>query len=506
MLIFATDRIDENMEEETNQESQVRLERRKCITFNLELHKKPYGYPIFLRISEDGQHKRFNTSIKLRRKIDWDSKRQKIKPSEPNYEAWQEVLDDVKERALAIHRSLESTSVSTAEKIIDALRRGPASESFLKFAEKKVEECRQAGRLSSMNKYQQVCRKFTAFMDSRGIDPYSITFKEMDYTFISEFDVFMQNLDNKQYMPHGDKPDSSTPGARKLHPNYIAKILRYTNTIFESAEKAKIIRHEDNPFNTYSIKTVKTDREELSLEEVQKIIGLELRVNSKEWHSRNFFLFAMYCAGIRIGDVLCLRWNNITDNGRLHYQMSKNHKIQDIPLLPPAMEILDMYKTPDAVPDDFIFPYMKGGKYAELWRDVKSIKDFDGLSGEMKLKFKETVSAKESLVNNGLKIIREKCGITKPLSTHIARHTFARLAKDVHTDNSLVQGLLKHSSLSTTEKYMGRFSTDAQDEALRAVFKPLAPDMVRKKELLDELSKLSEEDLEAIVKAHTKNI
>ena len=84
------------MEEETSQDVKVRLERRKGITFNLELHKSPYGYPVFLRVSEGGQHKRLNTSIKLRRKIDWDSKRQKIKPSEPNYEAWQEVLDDVK--------------------------------------------------------------------------------------------------------------------------------------------------------------------------------------------------------------------------------------------------------------------------------------------------------------------------------------------------------------------------------------------------------------------------
>ena len=316
----------------------------------------------------------------------------------------------------------------------------------------------------------------------------------------------MQSLDNKQYMAHNDRPDSVTTGAKKLHPNYIAKILQYMNTVFESAEKAKVIKHEENPFNTYRIKTVKTDREELSLEEVQRIVHLELVKGTGEWHSRNFFLFAMYCAGIRIGDVLCLRWNNITEDNRLHYQMSKNHKIQDLPLIPPAIEILDLYRADGASPDDFIFPYMKTGKYAELWQEVKSIRDFDLLSGDMKLKFKQTVSSKEAHVNNGLRKIRDMAGITKPLSTHIARHTFARLAKEVHTDNSLLQGLMMHSNISTTEKYMGRFSTDARDEALKERFKPLAPEMMRKKELLDRLAKLQVEELEVIVKEHTKNI
>lgn len=494
------------MDAETNNQEGVRIERRKGITFNLEIQKKSNGYPVFLRITENGQHRRYKSTIVLQRKSDWDSKNQRIKPTEQMYESWQKELDGLLQQAREIDRTLKKQGVSSADKIVEELRFGTKSESFLVFAEQKVQECRAAGRLSSMNKYSQVCRKFIAFMESRGRDPYSVTFREIDYTFIAEFDAFMQSLDNKQYMAHNDRPDSVTTGAKKLHPNYIAKILQYMNTVFESAEKAKVIKHEDNPFNTYRIKTVKTDREELSLEEVQRIVHLELVKGTGEWHSRNFFLFAMYCAGIRIGDVLCLRWNNITEDNRLHYQMSKNHKIQDLPLIPPAIEILDLYRADGASPDDFIFPYMKTGKYAELWQEVKSIRDFDLLSGDMKLKFKQTVSSKEAHVNNGLRKIRDMAGITKPLSTHIARHTFARLAKEVHTDNSLLQGLMMHSNISTTEKYMGRFSTDARDEALKEIFKPLAPEMMRKKELLDRLAKLQVEELEVIVKEHTKNI
>lgn len=494
------------MEGDINKQGCVHRERRKTITFNLEIQKKSNGYPVFLRITEDGHHRRYKSTVVLRRKSDWDSKKQAVKATEPLYESWQKELDDLIERAKNIDRELKKAGISSADKIVEELRYGTKSESFLVFAEQKVQECRAAGRLSSMNKYSQVCRKFIAFMESRGREPYGVTFKEIDYSFISAFDAYMQSLDNKQYMAHSERSDSVTAGAKKLHPNYIAKILQYMNTVFESAEKAKIIKHEENPFNSYHIKTVKTDREELSLEEVQRIVHLDLVEGTGEWHSRNFFLFAMYCAGIRIGDVLCLRWNNITEDNRLHYQMSKNHKIQDLPLIPPAIEILNLYRTGDASPNDFIFPYMKAGKYAELWQEVMSIRDFDLLSGDMKLKFKQTVSSKEAHVNNGLRKIRDMAGITKPLSTHIARHTFARLAKEVHTDNSLLQGLMMHSSISTTEKYMGRFSTTARDEALKEIFKPLAPGMLRKKELLDRLAELSVEELERLLQISKQRV
>lgn len=489
-------------EKHTPQEK-IRLERRKRITINLELQKKPHGYPIYLRVTENGQHYRYKSTVELKRKSDWDSKNKKIKPLEPMFEEWQAKLDALYNKADNIRENLEKGGTASADKIIEELRFGAHSESFLVLAEQKVSECRAAGRLSSMNKYAQVCRKFTAFMESRGRDPRKVTFKEIDYNFIAEFDAFLQTLDNKQFMRHGEKPDSVTPGARKLHPNYIAKILQYMNTIFKDAEKAKLIKHGENPFDSFHIKKVETDREELTIDEVLRMAHLDLKPNSREWHSRNFFLFALYCAGVRIGDMLALRWSNITDDNRLHYQMSKNRKIQDIPLLPPAIEILEDYKTDGILPDDYIFPYMKQGKYADQWyNEVKSPRDFDTLPGPKKLLYKQTISQKEALVNAGLKIIRDKLGLTKPLSTHISRHTFGRLAKEVHTDNSLVQGLMKHSRLSTTEKYMGRFSTDAQDEALKAVFQPMAPEMLRKKELLDELSKLTEDELAALLEIH----
>ena len=55
------------------------------------------------------------------------------------------------------------------------------------------------------------------------------------------------------------------------------------------------------------------------------------------------------------------------------------------------------------------------------------------------------------------------------LAFHISRHTFAHLAMKEGIESSKIQGLLAHSSLKTTENYMGNFSSQEQSEALARV-------------------------------------
>lgn len=52
----------------------------------------------------------------------------------------------------------------------------------------------------------------------------------------------------------------------------------------------------------------------------------------------------------------------------------------------------------------------------------------------------------------------------------MARHSFAKMAKEKGLDNLEVKALLAHTNISTTQKYMGEFDTQRDDAALGKVF------------------------------------
>ena len=99
---------------------------------------------------------------------------------------------------------------------------------------------------------------------------------------------------------------------------------------------------------------------------------------------------------------------------------------------------------------DFIFPYLKKAN-PNSKRDV-FVKTRNGTA----------------VLNKYLKEIAEKCGITKNLSNHIARHSFGNIAGDAISP-LMLQKLYRHSDLKTTILYQANFIHKDADDALDAV-------------------------------------
>ncbi|SHI95435.1 Phage integrase family protein [Arenibacter nanhaiticus] len=227
--------------------------------------------------------------------------------------------------------------------------------------------------------------------------------------------------------------------------------LVFIRTLFNAAIKEGIVDAKYYPFagEKERIRIKSGHKIGLNREEIGRLENVQLEEESAMWHTRNVWLFSYYFAGIRISDVLQMKWSDLKD-GRLYYVMNKNEKPLSLKIPDKAKVILDMYKSSQLSHEDYIFPYLKKANTASK-RDI----------------FVKSRNATKTL-NKCLKQIAEKCGIKKNLSNHIARHSFGNIAGDAISP-LMLQKLYRHSDLQTTINYQANFIHRDADDALDAV-------------------------------------
>lgn len=143
----------------------------------------------------------------------------------------------------------------------------------------------------------------------------------------------------KKFVENGDLyfPDITVPFLQRFNV-YCASELQQSErtitnhlilirTLFNRAIKEGIVDARYYPFggDNMKIRIGSGLKIGLTKEEIEKIEDLELTPETAIWHARNIWLFSFYFAGIRIAEVLELKWSDLKDN-RLHYMMHKNSK------------------------------------------------------------------------------------------------------------------------------------------------------------------------------------
>ena len=173
----------------------------------------------------------------------------------------------------------------------------------------------------------------------------------------------------------------------------------------------------------------KVKRETLTLEEAER---LAMTPCENEVLKRAFF-FALL-TGIRLCDIQDMKWNEIiqTDNGwRVDFTQRKTKVVDYLPISDQAYALCGERKEPE--------------------RRV-----FEGLTGS-------------SWISRPLKKWMADAGITKNITFHCSRHTFATLQLEHGTDIYTVKDMLGHTNVRTTQIY-GHIVDPSKRKAAEAIY------------------------------------
>lgn len=217
-----------------------------------------------------------------------------------------------------------------------------------------------------------------------------------------------------------------------------------------------IARYSQKPLSPeirrFRIQATKTPKQKLTEGELRAIESLHLAGNLAA--ARDLFLMQIYLRGIRIGDLLQAKCKSFSE-GRFNYSASKTGKDSSVKMIPKAVEIFDRYDGDQT----YLFPFF-------TWSANNKLSEFE--NERNKIKEKESAT---STVNRLLKEIGKLAGLKKPLSSHIARHTFARMAIDKINNPMVTMDLLGHSSLAVHQGYLNDIrQDDVLDNATDKIF------------------------------------
>lgn len=248
------------------------------------------------------------------------------------------------------------------------------------------------------------------------------------------FDIQMRDIDREYCIGLTDylRNKYVTKLGKHLKPYSVINYMACLRNALNIAVREDVIA--ENPINKLTtqdkVKTPESKREFLTIEEVKRLEEAE----SPFPHIKRAFLFGCYC-GLRCSDIRTITWSQITKDGeqyRLHLVMYKTKRPIYIPLSKKAMQYLP--EQGDAPAADTIFknipPKMSSRIYLKKWLDNASI--------------------------------------TKPISFHCSRHTFATMMLTLGADIYTVSKLLGHTKVDTTQIY-AKIINKKKDDAVSLI-------------------------------------
>lgn len=383
-------------------------------------------HPIAIRVIKNRKPSYIYTGQYLEEKY-WDEKNQRVKKSHPNSTRLNNYI--LKKLAEANDKLLElenSEQKFSAQAITQQIKSSRQTVSFFDMADLYLKNLQDSGQFSRINSDKPRINHFKKFLKNR-----DISFPEITEGVLKQFQAYLKKN-------------------RKISERSIVNTLIVIRTIFNMAIRERIVDRKFYPFGKGKIvlrfpQSVKIG---LTKEEVEKLENVELEIEAEN-HSRNVWLFSFYFAGMRISDVLMLKWSDFKD-GRLYYQMGKNNKVLSLKIPDKAAKILAQYEDQKTSNDDFLFPEMRKANMESGY--------------DIRLKLKNG----NRTINKYLKRIAKKLEIDKPLTMHIARHTFGNISGD-KIPIQMLQKLYRHSDLTTTIGYQKNFIFKDADDALDAV-------------------------------------
>ena len=376
---------------------------------------------LYFRITHGRISRQVNTGYRIFAD-EWDGSTLKL----PGADGQQERLNHLLSMKERIHkdaaringiiRQLDSSNKEyTAAQVVDAFLSADGNEGeFNGFVRSLTSNLKRIGKERLAETYTTTANSLMRFCVGRS----DLRFNEISPELIREYEAWL--------------------GEQGLVPNTTSFYMRNLRAIYNRAVEQGLTGNR-SPFKHVYTGIGKTVKRAVPVQIIRRIKALDLSSDQALQLSRDLFMFSFYTRGMPFVDMAGLKKTDLR-NGVLAYRRKKTGQWLYIKWEKPMQDIADRYQDARS---PYLLPIITKPGKGERRQYLNAI----------------------HLVNRHLRIIGDMAGSPIPLTTYVARHCWASIAKSRNIPISTISEAMGHDSESTTRIYLASLDTSVVDDA-----------------------------------------
>ena len=206
--------------------------------------------------------------------------------------------------------------------------------------------------------------------------------------------------------------------------------------------------------NQYTIPTSKNIKKALKSKDIALINHAEL-TGSLEMY-RDLWIFLFLANGMNVVDMCNLRYSDIDNtNNKIYFEREKTKgrskvKVKTmIDYSDPLKNIIAKHGVKSINKDAYIFPFFH-----------------EGMSEKEKHDTRKQLTQN---INKNMRRLAKQLNIDSPISTMVARHSFATTLKRAEVSTATISEMMAHTSVETTKNYLDSLDSEAIEKASKHV-------------------------------------
>ena len=334
---------------------------------------------------------------------------------------------EMKQMQCIIHdKEMDGVSYSVDD-LANEIQQLPTSQSVFTFFRKQIAKKEQMQCVGTKNNYTNAVNRFIEFRNQK-----DLTFSQMTADMMEMYQAWLWN--------------------RGVRQNTVSFYLRTLRTLHHKAVEAGQATSNDI-FAHVQTANVRTAKRAISIKDIRNIEKLELQIGSSIDKARDLFLLSFYLRGMAFVDMAFLKKSDLKC-GLVSYNRRKTHQNLNIEWIKPMQAIIDKYaeQTKDS---PYMLPILTG-KETSPYTQYRKV---------------------EYNTNYNLKKIGKMIGLKIPLTTYVARHTWASIALHMNIPIATISEGMGHNSYKTTQIYLESIDVATINEANKRIIRKILKDL-----------------------------